>query len=118
MKNLPHTEFLILSKQGKASLIANRSESMFICDNDKRISKSVKIAHYFWKWFGILMFISSCVSFLFINWVFGSLGLLVSFMVMMATQTSATQFVIEACYKDESLYEDCLNKGVVQIVTK
>ena len=118
INTLSHEDLKRLHKEGKISVRANMSIAMHICDGDPRIEMSVKVAHHFFKWAGILMFIGAPISMFFIKWYWGILILVASFMVFKGSRQSAGQFVVDAVLEHESLYYDCLSVGALWITEK
>ena len=94
------------------------SASMHMCDKDPRIPNSVKVAHLFWKWIGLLMLIGGPISIFFISWYWSLLIFLGSFPVMNATRQSAGKSVSEACIENSDLYYDCLHADLLLITEK
>lgn len=115
LSGLPHDELRSLHRDGQISVRANMSAAMQICDKDPRIPKSVKVAHHFWKWVGVLMVFGGPISIIFIRWYWGALIFFASFLVFNATRQSAGQFVVDAVLENESLYYDCLAQNVLLI---
>ena len=113
--DLPHSELQRLHREGRISVRANMSMAMHICDKDPRISTSVKAAHHFWKWLGVLMLIGGPISMFFVRWYWGALIFFGSFIVFNATRQSAGQFVVDAVLENEGLYYDCLAQNVLLI---
>jgi len=113
--DLPHSELQRLHGSGEITVRANMSMAMHICDKDPRISTSVKAAHLFYKWLGLLMLFGGPISIFFIRWYWGVLIFCASFIVFNATRQSAGQFVVDAVLENESLYYDCLAQNILLI---
>lgn len=112
---LSHEELKRLHQEGQIGVWAHMSSSMFVCDNDPRIPMSVRAAHHFWKWVGLLATVGGLISIFFIPWYWGIAIFLGGLFVMKAVRQSAGQFVVEAVLKDGTLYRDCLANGILMI---